>query len=134
MLQQEGFWNDLSPKLRNKIEEKVLSFGNRARVKFNISNRDPDPDKRGQNAVIFPYSYTLKPVTFKISDIDEDRKDKQKIKQVGIVLTTENVDGRIIPKDFGRIKILSEDKGIKTFDLTSAEGKEAKARLYLITS
>lgn len=94
MLQREGVWNDLSPKLIEKLEAQINSFGKSVRFKFDISNPDPDPEKRAAGAILYPFSYTLDPVTFQINDKYEDRPDKQKMKKVGMAMNPEVEDGR----------------------------------------
>jgi len=119
MLEQVKLFNDLSPKLRDEIEKKIDSFGKKVRYKFDISNRDPDPEKK--DGVIYPFAYTLDPVTFSIIDKYEDRKDKQKVKKIGIVESTkENGD----PEVFRRIRIYEREKGVKEFDLEKVEDRE----------
>lgn len=118
MLQQEGNWNDLSPKLIKKLEDEIASFGKKVRFKFDISNPDPDPEKRSANVRIFPFVYTLDPITFNINDKDEDRKDKQKSKKIGVVELTEERNGRMVATKFRRIRIKAAEKGVKEFDLT----------------
>jgi len=124
MLQQEGVWNDFSPALRKKLEDKIASFGKLVRFKFNISNIDPDPEKRAVGAVVYPFMYTLKPVTFSIDDTDEKREGKQRYKKVGMVSKTDFIDGRTIPTEYKRVKIHAKDKGIKKYDLESTEDIE----------
>ncbi|MDB5282689.1 MAG: hypothetical protein JWO06_1764, partial [Bacteroidota bacterium] len=90
MLQQAGRYNDLSPKLVEKINDRLDSFGKKVRYKFEISNEDPHPDNKGKR--IFPFLWTLDPITFTIIDNDEDvtikgRENKQKLKRIGIVET-----------------------------------------------
>ena len=48
MLHREGVWNDLSPKLIEKLEAQINSFGKSVRFKFDIANPDPDPEKEPQ--------------------------------------------------------------------------------------
>lgn len=121
MLQREGVWNDFSPKLITKLEQKVLSFGKKVRYKFDISNPDPDPEKRAANARIWPFVYTLGPVTFSIVDKDEDRPNTQKTKKVGLVLETEEQHGRTVATKFGRVRVNAREKGVKEFDLSKPE-------------
>lgn len=119
MLQQAGRYNDLSPKLIEKINNKLDSLGRKVRYKFNISNEDPHPDNKGQR--IFPFLWTLDPVTFNIIDNDEDRKDKQKLKRIGIV---ESLKENGEPDRFRRIRISERDKGVLVLDMGKTEDRE----------
>src|ERR1700745_953884 len=119
MLQQAGRYNDLSPKLIQKINDRIGSFGKKIRYKFDISNEDPHPDNKGQR--IFPFLWTLDPITFTIIDNDEDRKDKQKLKRIGIV---ESLKENGEPEKFRRIRISERVKGVLELDLTKSEDRE----------
>ena len=77
MLQHEGVFNDISPKLRKELEAKIDTFGKKVRYKFNIGNENPDPDKK-DGKVIFPRLWTLSPAVFNIVDPYESREEKQK--------------------------------------------------------
>ena len=88
MLEKVGKFNDLSPKLRSILEEKVKSFGKKVRFKFEIARQNPDPEKKN-GAVIYPFLYTLDPIVFDIVDTNEDVKEKgretaQRVKKAGI--------------------------------------------------
>lgn len=131
MLQREGVWNDLSPKLIEKLENQINSFGKSVRFKFDISNPDPDPEKRASGAILYPFSYTLDPVTFQINDKYEDRPDKQKMKKVGMAMNPETEDGREIVRQFKRVRISEKEKGIKRFMLDNVEDREMVMYLLL---
>ena len=124
MLQREGVWNDLSPKLIEKLEAQINSFGKSVRFKFNISNPDPDPEKRAAGAILYPFSYTLDPVTFQINDKYEERPDKQKMKKVGMAMNPEVEDGREVVRQFKRVRVSEKEKGIKKFMLDNVEDRE----------
>ncbi len=127
MLEQVGLFNDLSPKLKEQLEEKLQSFGKRVRFKFHISHPNPDPEKKnGVN--IWPFLYTLDPVTFSITDKLEDRKEKQKVKKIGLVDTT---DERGNPNKFKRVRVKASDAGIADFDLEDIEQVSAVTYLLL---
>jgi len=124
MLQREGVWNDLSPKLIEKLEAQINSFGKSVRFKFDISNPDPDPEKRAAGAILYPFSYTLDPVTFQINDKYEDRPDKQKMKKVGMAMNPEVEDGREVVRQFKRVRVSEKEKGVKKFMLDNVEDRE----------
>lgn len=107
LLQKEGQFNDLSEKLRAKLEEKINSLGNTVRFKFNISNRNPDPSFH-DGQILWPNCYTLDPAVFNINDRDEV-KGRQSSKRIGLV---DGVDEKGTPNKFRKIKIYGRDKGI----------------------
>jgi len=131
MLQREGVWNDLSPKLIEKLETQINSFGKSVRFKFEISNPDPDPEKRAAGAILYPFSYTLDPVTFQINDKYEDRNDRQKMKKVGMAMNPDIEDGREVVRQFKRVRVSEKEKGIKKYMLDNVEDREEVMYLLL---
>lgn len=111
-----NIYNDLSPELRKKLDAKVLSFGKKVRYKFDISNSDPNPDNKGGK--IWPFRWTLDPITFMITDTYENRANAQKVKRIGIV---ETINDKGEPERFKRIVVSETDKGVLTFDLEKHE-------------
>jgi hypothetical protein len=118
MLEQAAHWNDLSPKLRTELEERIKSFGKRVRYKFNISHENLDREKF-DGAVIWPQMYVLDPITFRIVDKYEDRAGKSKSKQIGMV---DEVDDKGLPTSFKRVRIHKRHLGILSFELEDSEG------------
>lgn len=116
-LAQVGRYNDFSEKFRTELEEKVKSFGNIVRYSFDIASDNPDPLK-ANGPKIWPSRYTLDPVTFFISDPYENRQNKQKLKQVGLVKT---INDKGEPEQFFRIRVLEGSRGIMQYDLTDTE-------------
>lgn len=112
MLEQVAHFNDFSPALREKLEQKIASFGKAVMYKVKIDRPDPHPDNKGK--VIYPELFQLGPVQFNIVDKEEDRKDKSKEKKVALVKA---VDDKGIPTAFERIKIHSAQRGIIRYDL-----------------
>lgn len=131
MLQRENVWNDLSPKLISKLEEKINSFGKIIRYKFDISHQDPSPEGRAAGEVVWPFNYTLDPITFSIVDKLDDREGKQQVKKIGIVEGTEIIDGREVTKKFKRVRVSEKEKGVKKFDLGKIEDREMVMYLEL---
>lgn len=127
MLEQQGIYNDLSPKLRAEIETQIESFGKSVRFKFNISNPNPDPLKEN-GEIIYPFLWTLDPKVFKITDPYEDRPGKQKVKNIGMV---DKVDDKGNPSSFKCIKVGERFKGVMFYDLESIEQQEMVAYLLL---
>ncbi len=127
MLEQQGNFNDLSPKLRKEIEDQVTAFGKSVRFKFSIDNPNPDPLKYN-GAIIYPFIYTLQPKTFQITDPYENREGKQKVKSIGIV---EKVNEKGQPERFKAVKIAEKSKGVLFYDLESIEQREYAAYCLL---
>lgn len=117
MLEQIAQYNDFSKQLRKELEEKVKSFGAKVRLKFNISNPNPDPEKYN-GPIIWPFLWTLDPAIFSIVDPYEERPDKSKSKQVAMV---ERQDEKGIPNKFFRIRVHARHQGIVSLDLTNIE-------------
>lgn len=116
LLRQESEFNDLSPKFRNELEEKVRGFGKTVRYKFEISNENPDPEKKN-GKVLWPNMYTLDPAVFYINDPYEDRPNKNKSKRIGMIDTVEIQQGRPVVSKFKKIKIDGKYKGIFKLEL-----------------
>lgn len=127
MLEQVAHWNDLSPKLRNKLEDKINALGSKVVFKFHISRENPDPEKYN-GSTIWPNIYTLDPATFDVTDKEEDRKDKTKQKKIGLIKT---VDEKGLPTSFYKIKLQSRDAGRLVFDLENEEHRTQVALLLL---
>lgn len=113
MLEQVAHYNDLSPKLRAEMETKIASFGKKVRYKFNISHPNPDPEKYN-GPIVWPQMWTLDPITFRITDPDEDRAGKSKSKQIGMV---NEVDDKGIPTSFHRVRVHKRHVGIVEFEV-----------------
>lgn len=115
LLENIGQLNDLSPKFRADLEKKVRAFGKQVLYKFNISQENPDPEKR-EGKVIWPHVYTLDPRRFMVNDPHESREGKSKTKQVGLIT---EVNEKNEPTKFGKIQVHGRDKGIVRLDLTN---------------
>lgn len=116
-LEQIAHYNNLSPKLREQLTEKLYSFGKRVRYKFDISKPNPDPLKYN-GSIVYPYSYTLDPCVFDILDPYEE-KGKPKSKKIAIV---DGSDEKGMPNRFKKIKITALDRGV--LDLELKEGSD----------
>jgi hypothetical protein len=103
-------FNDLSPKLRQELEDKVAGFGKTVRYKFDIVKPNPDPTKYN-GEFVYPNMYTLDPTKFSIQDPYEDRAGKSKSKNIALV-NDAFLNDRGIPERFIKVKVLSVDKGI----------------------
>lgn len=117
LIQKVAHFNDLSPKLRTEIEEKVRGFGKTVRYKFDISNPNPDPTHHN-GTTVWPNLYTLDPAVFNIMDTYEDRSGVSKSKRIGLV---EEVDDKGIPNRFKKIKVHARRKGVLVFNLENEE-------------
>ena len=130
MLEQEGIYNDLSPKLRKTLEERIESFGKTVRYKFNLERKNPDPAKYN-GEIIYPSLYCLHPVQWKIIDSDEDRKDKQKVKNIGVIESIEKDDRGNPQYRFKGVRVQDIRKGVLYFDLSVPEEVDIVASLEL---
>lgn len=130
MLENEGIYNDLSPKLREKLEARINSFGRFVRYKFNLERKNPDPTNYN-GPIIFPSQYNLHPVQWKITDNEEDRKDKQKVKNIGVIEKTERDERGNLQYRFTGLRITDIDRGVKIFDMEKEEDKTMVASLEL---
>ena len=128
LLEQVAHYNDLSPKLREELSEKLRSFGKRVRFKFNIAKPNPDPSKYNGDTV-YPNIYTLDPCVFNILDPYEDRKDKSKSKRIGLV---EKTDEKGLPERFGKIRVAAAQKSILSFELEEGSEDWYRAMMLLI--
>ncbi len=117
LLQQEGQFNDLSPKLRQLLEEKISGFGKQVRYRFDISHPNPDPTFHN-GKILYPNIYTLDPAVWNITDKYEDRQGKQKSKRIALV---DGVDDNGRPNKFRKIRVYERDKGIMRLNLENQE-------------
>lgn len=132
MLEKVSGWNDLSPALRKKLDAKIDSLGKKVRFKFDIKKKNPDPEKK-QGEWLYPFIYTLDPITFNITDTLENteikgRETAQRFKKIGIV---EAVKENGEPDRFRRIRVHEMEREVLTFDTTKAEDRENIAYLLL---
>src|ERR1035437_1434002 len=129
-LEQEGTYNDLSPKLREKLEQRIESFGKNVRYKFNLAHPNPDPEKYN-GAIVYPSQYNLHPVQWKIIDSDEERKDKQKTKSIGVIEKVERDDRGNLQYRYIGLRITDSEKGVKFFNMEKDEDRNMVAALEL---
>lgn len=130
MLEQEGIYNDLSPELRDKLVEKVTSFGKIVRYKFNLARENPDREKYN-GKFIYPAQYNLDPVQFKITDPYEKRPNKQASKNIGIIESLQKNERGNDEYRYARVRVLDTDRGEKYFDMTKPEDVTQVAYLEL---
>lgn len=130
MLDQEGMYNDISPKLRDQLETRVNSFGRWVRYKFNLAHKNPDPTNYN-GPVVYPSQYNLHPVQWKITDNAEDRKDKQKVKNIGVIEKTERDERGNLQYRYTGLRVIDSEKGIKLFNMEKEEDKTMVAALEL---
>ncbi len=129
MLAQQGIYNDFSPELRKELEAQVESFGKRMRVKFDIAKPNPDPQKYN-GAIIYPFTYTLDPKTFKVTDPYEKREGKQKVKSVGIIKTLKTDATSNVETSFFCIRLNERVRGVLDLDLEVPE--QAEQAMYVL--
>lgn len=115
LLQQQGSFNDLSPKLREELEKKVKGFGKTVTYKFDISNINPDPDKK-DGPILFPRLYTLDPAVFNIID-PYAPQGTQRAKKIAMIEKIEYGDrGVEIPK-YKKVRVEGRLRGQVILDL-----------------
>lgn len=106
-LEAVAHYNNLSPKLRKELEEKIKGFGKAVRYKFDISKHNPDPDKYN-GEVVWPNTYTLDPCVWNIVDPYETDV-KAKSKKIAFV---EETDDKGVPNRFRKIRVKAVEKGV----------------------
>lgn len=111
-------FNDLSPELRQKLEDRVKGFGKLVRYKFNISNPNPDPTKYN-GATIWPNVYTLDPTIFSITDPFEKRERISKSKRIALIDGVDIEKGH--PNKFRKIRVEGKFHGIVNLSLEDNE-------------
>lgn len=116
LLRQESEFNNLSPQLRKEIEEKVRGFGKVVRYKFDISNVNPDPEKKN-GKVIWPHIYTLDPAVFYINDPYEKREGVSRSKRIGLIDEVEIIQGFKVVKKFKKIRVEGKFMGILKLEI-----------------
>jgi len=106
-LEAVAHYNNLSPKLRKELEEKIKGFGKAVRYKFDISKHNPDPVKYN-GEVVWPNTYTLDPCVWNIVDPYETDV-KAKSKKIAFV---EETDNKGVPNRFRKIRVKAVEKGV----------------------
>lgn len=117
MLEQAGVFNDLSPALRKKLQDRVQGFGDQVQYKFDISHPNPDPSFYNGD-IVWPRSYALSPKTFSVRDDSEKREGKSMSKKIGLV---DKTDDKGSPASFHSVRVTEGMRGILTLDLTKVE-------------
>ncbi len=109
-LENFAHYNDLSPKLRQELEDKVASFGKSVRYKFDIAKPNPDPTKYN-GEIVYPNMYTLDPTKFTIQDPYEDRPGKSKSKNIALV-DDKFLNDKGVPERFLKVRVSASQKSI----------------------
>jgi hypothetical protein len=117
LLQNIAHYNDLSPKFRKELEARVRNFGKQVRYHFKISHHNPDPSKH-DGEYIWPFLFTLDPVTFRVTDQHEERDGHSRSKLIGLIKKT---DDRGTPNAFTRVRVAERFRGILLLDLENDE-------------
>jgi hypothetical protein len=114
-LENFAHYNDISPKLRLELEQKVESFGRIVRYRFDISRPNPDPSKYNGD-MVYPNIYTLDPTRFTIQDSYEDRDDKTKTKTIALI--DENaINENGLPEKFIKIRVSGSSKAVLSLNV-----------------
>lgn len=120
MLKQVAEYNDLSPALTKKLEERIKSFGKVVRYRFDIEQENPD--KTFYNGkTIFPGIYTLDPTVFDITDNDENRDGKSKFKKIALIKSHESNGTGGFKTEFIKIRVPAQARGILRLELDNPE-------------
>lgn len=114
-LEQVMHYNDLSPKFRKELEDRIKSYGNVIRYKFDIAKPNPDP-ARYNGETVWPNKYTLTPTVWNIIDPHENREGKQKSKKIGLV---DAVDEKGLPNRFRKIRVEGVRRGQLVLDIAN---------------
>lgn len=123
MLQQIAQYNDLSPKLLEKLEKRIDGYGKIVRYKFDIERQNPDKENYN-GKTIFPQMYTLDPAVFNIIDKLEDRPGKSKTKTIAIIKKQNEKGQPGIPEfEFTKIRLTAGLRGILTLYLERDEDR-----------
>ncbi len=128
MLEQAKPYNDFTPEFRAKIEKHVRGLGRKVRYRFNIENKNPDPEKYN-GPIIWPALWTLTPSVFRITDMDEKRAGESRSKQVALV---DGVDEKGLPNRFKKIRVSARQKGILEFNMIDADGNENYEEMQMV--
>lgn len=119
-LQQTGQYNDLSPKLLERLTKRIEGYGKTVRYRFDIERENPD--KTFYNGkTIFPSMYTLDPTVFNITDKEEDRAGKSKTKKIALIKKYEDKGSHGIEVEFTKIRIGAGRRGILRLELENPD-------------
>lgn len=120
MLQQIAEYNDLSPELLKKLQDKIESFGKVVKYRFDIEQENPD--KTFYNGkTIFPGIYTLRPAVFNITDNDEKRAGKSKFKKIALIKSHESNGTGGYKTEFIKIRVPATARGQLRLNLETPE-------------
>lgn len=120
LLEKVAHFNDLSPEMRDKLVEKVKSFGKVVRYRFDIAKPNPDKEKFN-GSEIYPQTYTLDPAVFDMVDPNDKRPGVSRSKKIALV---DGTDEKGIPNRFLKIRVHGRDKGVFTIPLEDENGVE----------
>ena len=115
-LENFAHYNDLSPKLREELEQKIESFGKSVRYKFNIAKPNPDPSRYNGDTV-YPNMYTLDPVRFTIQDPYENRPGKSKTKTIALI-DDASMNDKGVPERLFKVRVAGADKSILRLNIS----------------
>lgn len=120
MLKQVAEYNDLSPELLKKLNERIKSFGTSVRYRFNIEQENPDRTFYN-GKTIFPGIYTLDPTVFDITDKDETREGKSPFKKVALIKSHESNGTGGFKTEFIKIRVPAPARGILKLELNNPD-------------
>lgn len=117
MLRPIDKFNNLSLKLRDRLNESRENTGGTVKYKFYIAHQNPDGERRAAGDLIYPMTYTITPVTYSI-------RDEGVMKTIGMTDGTVQFDGGREAWHFRRVQVVEREQGIKTLDLSIDEHVE----------
>lgn len=120
MLSQIADFNDLSPVLLKKLQDKVQSFGKVVKYRFNIEQENPDRTFYN-GKTIFPNTYTLDPTVFNITDKDEKREGKTQFKKIALIKSHEPNGTGGYKTEYIKIRVPASARGILRLDLENVD-------------
>lgn len=122
-LEKVAHINDLSPKTRKLLNERISKLGRYVTYRFDIKRKNPDPEKYN-GAYIVPSQYSLDPK--KIEIFDDGHENGGRMITCGLV---DRTDDKGVPDKFFYIKLYSYDRCEVNLDLTIPE--ERQKAMYL---
>ena len=120
MLNQIAEYNDLSPALLKKLQDKIASFGKVVKYRFDIEQENPDRTFYN-GKTIFPNIYTLDPSVFNITDNDESKDGKSKFKKIALIKSHESNGTGGFKTEFIKIRVTAPMRGILRLQLDNPE-------------
>jgi hypothetical protein len=124
MLEAQGRFNQISPQLRKELEDKAQKLGRHVKYKFAIARMNPDGEQRADGPTLYPFLFSVTPVTFQIKDPHDG-----KIKYIGLPIGLKELGAR--EDSFRRINIKKDQRGVLALDMNKPDDQDVYAFLEL---